>query len=486
MSRLLWGAVALLAVILAVVLVPAGPGGPAPDQALAHIITPTGTPGPSLFHVEIDADAHNGDGPCDPVDQVAKVGGTHEVAVCITNAPQHVGAFRFSLVYDDILNEVPELPCADGVCLDDNPDANSGATLGTGLPTSPDLGGGWDCNLDGVGEPWGDIDPGIGAGHGVARIACRSDSGAWTSPVAVDPWPLAVITFNQLGYSVDTLTLRDVVVEDTLGAELGSCNPTGLVEVPCYGASQDKTPPESDFHVEIDADARNGNGPCDPMDPAARVSGAHEVAVCMENASAPVWGFQFGVLYDPRVDQCVDESCGEADCPDDNPDANAGTTLGSGVPTNPDLGLAWDCTTLGTDEPVCDKPDSDPNTNKAWIICFSTGWPLTSPLNAPHWPLAVITFNSLADGVDALTLTDVVVWTNWMEMGSCNPVNEAGIPCFGATVVVQSPVGGIAEAPDVAAAGGSPSLLYAVLAGAAGVVALAAGGWYARRRRRAG
>jgi hypothetical protein len=49
-------------------------------------------------------------------------------------------------------------------------------------------------------------------------------------------------------------------------------------------------------------------------------------------------------------------------------------------------------------------------------------------------------------------------------------------------------VGGIAEAPDVAAAaGGSSSPPYAALAGAAaGVVALAAGGWYARRRWRAG
>jgi len=56
--------------------------------------------------------------------------------------------------------------------------------------------------------------------------------------------------------------------------------------------------------------------------------------------------------------------------------------------------------------------------------------------------------------------------------------DEADIPGY------WTPVGGIAEAPDVAAAAGSsPSRPYAALAGAAaGVVVLAAGGWYARRR----
>ncbi len=93
------------------------------------------------FHVEVDGDADNGTAPCNPVDVAPSVlPGTHKVAICAASAGETVGAFSVKLVYDDTLNQCPDVGCNDGPnppdppvvgnakCLDDNPDANAGAT----------------------------------------------------------------------------------------------------------------------------------------------------------------------------------------------------------------------------------------------------------------------------------------------------------------------------------------------------------------------
>jgi hypothetical protein len=246
MWRLLWGAVALLAVILAVVFVPAGPGGPVPEQALAHIITPTGTPGPPMFHAEIDADARNGNRPCDPLDATAEVGGRHEVAVCITNAPASVGSFSFRLVYDSTVQQ-----CVQGdfptpePAVDANPDANLGLTLGGGAPTNPDLGSGsdcgqrWDCSSSGTDPPQCDW---YYSTETDAYLSCRGNCGPYTSPVDAGPWPLAAVTFDAALPGVDTLTLADLRIGTYIlpsydFEEIGSCNPVDQVEVPCLSAT---------------------------------------------------------------------------------------------------------------------------------------------------------------------------------------------------------------------------------------------------------
>jgi hypothetical protein len=246
MSRLLWGTVALLGVTVAVVLVPAAPGGPVPEQALAHIITPTGTPGPPMFHVEIDGDARNGNRPCDPVDVAAAVGGTHEVAVCMTNAPEPVLEFAFDVVYDDTLNQCVDEECGwPSHCLDDNPDANVGETLGSGLPTNPDLGSGSDCG--GSGNDWHCAVAGVNlpicdnpyTTEADATLFCVGICGPYTSPVNADPWPLAVVTFDAASPGFDTLTLQDVAIWGESLNEIGSCNPVSEVEIPCFGATLD-------------------------------------------------------------------------------------------------------------------------------------------------------------------------------------------------------------------------------------------------------
>ena len=233
MLRLLWGAVALLAVILAVVLVPAGPGGQVPEEALAHIITPTGTPGAPMVHLEIDADATNGDGPCNPVDTTAAAQGTHKVAVCLTSSDQPPWAFDIDLLYDDTLNTCVDVPCdiAHGSeCFDNNPDANLGATTFT----TPDLGTGWDCSSDAANPPVCDNDEETGPGHGRASILCAS-VGQPTLPVGADvSSPIAVVTFDVLADGADTLSLENTVAYDWYGDLILRCYDPGD---PCFGAT---------------------------------------------------------------------------------------------------------------------------------------------------------------------------------------------------------------------------------------------------------
>jgi hypothetical protein len=216
---------------------------PTPADTPTPTITPTLEPSSGTFHLDIDADAANGNGPCDPVDAEAyQVSGTHYVAVCMESAPQPVGFFEFDLVYDDTLNQAPEIDCPSVPCLDDNPDANAGSTLGSGTPTSPDLGGGWDCSAGGVNQPRGDIDPIPGDGIGVAHLSCTSVVGPYTSPVNdADPWPLAVITFNVQALGTDTLTIANGLLAHTDATEMGSCNPAVDYPMDCIGASNYKT-----------------------------------------------------------------------------------------------------------------------------------------------------------------------------------------------------------------------------------------------------
>jgi len=238
MSRLLWGVVALLGVTVAVVLVPAAPRGPVPDQALAHIITPTGTPGAPMFHVEIDADARNGNRPCDPLDATAEVGGRHEVAVCITNAPEAVAPINFGLVYDSTVDDCVEEECNEphDKCLDANPDANLGLTLGSGPTTNPDIGDGWwDCASEAGNPPTCDRPM---TAEVDAYLLCYGLE-PYTSPINADPWPLAVVTLDAASPGFDTLTLQDVAIWGESGTEIGSCNPVSEVEIPCFGATLD-------------------------------------------------------------------------------------------------------------------------------------------------------------------------------------------------------------------------------------------------------
>ena len=77
-------------------------------------------------------------------------------------------------------------------------------------------------------------------------------------------------------------------------------------------------------------------------------------------------------------------------------------TLGSGVPTTPKLGGGWDCNIQGLNEPTCSKDGTQGRHLR-----------LLDPDRPPHlatsdvaFPLAVLTLDAIASGVDHLTLSD--------------------------------------------------------------------------------
>jgi hypothetical protein len=411
----------------------------------------------------IDADATNGNGPCDPVDQAADVtGGAHEVAVCLAHAAP-VAAFDFELVYDDTLNKAPEIDCVGPKCLDDNPDANAGATLGSGLPTTPNLGGGWDCSAGGAAPPMGDADPETGPGHGVARLICYTTDTP-TSPENSSYWPLAAVTFNVLASGTDTLTLRNVDISDMNGTALGRCNyGGGEPEIPCYGASNVKTfatptptgtptitptptptytptiTPTPGPALSIDMDM-SAPGIQDSLGLGG--SGNFQVGVVIQHPGRPVAGFQFDLVYDNALLHGI-EVADEGAALDDNPDANAGTTT---WPTSQgdDLGEGWDCSLTGEHYPVAGG-------GRASIVCMSASGPHTLGDDESEGILAVVTLQpaGLTENDTWLSLENVlIVDGSSEEIGSCNPVINSGMSCVGGSVKALDDGDGIPGSAD--------------------------------------
>jgi hypothetical protein len=173
------------------------------------------------------------------------------------------------------------------------------------------------------------------------------------------------------------------------------------------------------------------------------------VAVCLMNAPEPPAVVTYTLLYDdrvvlaPNVGDC-DGNYGETDSLfatpvpgslpsieeslDCNPDANAGrTTFGA-----TSLGEGWDCTS-GVAEPWGNKP---PPTGNAFNGgCISVGGPYTLAANAP---VAVVSFRAVDPGRTALTLFSAsVVGGSGETTGTCNPVTDVEMLCYGGLVTVS-------------------------------------------------
>jgi hypothetical protein len=217
----------------------------------------------------------------------------------------------------------------------------------------------------------------------------------------------------------------------------------------------------------------------------------YKVAVCLTS-----WGegespsaFEFDLVYDPALNTCENESCPTGTCFDDNPDANLGTTTFSTTTLGPDAN--WDCNLSDVHEPLCDKGGT---MGRAHLRCLCS--PLgcgTLPVGADvSAPLAVVNLKASAVGVDTMKLENAHVFAfEGMNILDCT-IGDAD-ECYDATLFVQAPVGGIAEAPlteaDVLAderASSVPNSLALAALAALGALLVAAGAWYARRRRRAG
>ncbi len=135
------------------------------------------------------------------------------------------------------------------------------------------------------------------------------------------------------------------------------------------------------------------------------VGDTYEVAICLDNANASPAAFNFDLLYDDTLNQCVTSANTNLDS---NPDANLGNTTFS----TPDLGdnSGWDCTGIGISPPACDKdPARGPGHGDAYLGCYSTSSATLAVGQDVARPLAVVTFQAIAGGgetpeVDTLKL----------------------------------------------------------------------------------
>jgi hypothetical protein len=215
-------------------------------------------------HLHIDADIHNGTGPCHPIDSQATVtvGQTHQVGVCIESyQPNSIGTFELHIRYTGnpdatpptTLNSAQTIACGsagatgataldDPACLDANPDANDGAG-------STKLGTGWDCTSFGLLYPQGD-DP-LTPGVADAVIVCHSNLASADQELTVDPGLLATITFtaNRAGDDVIDFGPINTLNANAVGtpransgfARCGTAVPAD--QVGCFGAVIHKRPP---------------------------------------------------------------------------------------------------------------------------------------------------------------------------------------------------------------------------------------------------
>ena len=186
----------------------------------------------------------------------------------------------------------------------------------------------------------------------------------------------------------------------------------------------------------------NGEGWCDPAhidnETTEYVGDSHQLAVCMGNLSQPVYGFILYLSYDVELDQCVEESCTDDYCLDDNPDANAGATKwGDG------LGDNWDCSGSAQrgPDPMCTYYTSGPP-ELPYIWCEGGDGATYTLGDDETWGvLAVIDFNVIGVGTDNVAFESLSVWGEEAFIGGCQAVEaetivtsgRVSMPCVGAT-----------------------------------------------------
>ena len=111
---------------------------------------------------------------------------------------------------------------------------------------------------------------------------------------------------------------------------------------------------------------------------------------------------------------------------DDNPDANAGTTTWL-----QSLGAQWDCSSFGSSFPQGDDPNT-PSQSDAIIQCVSTR---ALPELYSTGVLAMVTFQSIGFGREALTFGSDTSVSGEAEYHTCDGSSPFAIPCLGATIV---------------------------------------------------
>jgi len=199
------------------------------------------------------------------------------------------------------------------------------------------------------------------------------------------------------------------------------------------------------IHLEIDM-VKDGTVWCNPIDTSLihSVGPNYEVAICLSDAD-PVnnevpKAFQFTLEYNDTLNTCVvpPVSCDidpetegiQGPCRDSNPNANDGTPAIS----TPDLGSGWNCNASDVDPPQCDKdPATGAGHGVAYLSCFSTNAGTLPVGTTTSQPIAVVTFQSIAQGTDNLKLNLVAMYGAAGGFLFCDPPPAAPGPCYGAT-----------------------------------------------------
>jgi len=218
-----------------------------------------------------------------------------------------------------------------------------------------------------------------------------------------------------------------------------------LVGVRSFGGSPDVAAANG-AKIEIDM-VKDGNDWCNPVNNAATHTvgpATYEVAICLTNALAPPASFNIELKYNDLWNSCTDVANSGTGL-DDNPDANAGPTVGGTYWPSEALSLgtvadaAWDCSVGGTNYPVCDTNTAERGAGKgvAFLTCGAPSADLvdlTLPVGAGvSSPIAVVTLKAEGAGVDNLAFGIVKVADESVEtIVACN-VNDGWTACIGAT-----------------------------------------------------
>jgi hypothetical protein len=419
-------------------------------------------PTPTAPRIELDLVVNNGSGPCSVVDATATVnaGSQIQVAVCAANLPtdpdHRLAEFGYRITYDDSLIRAPEVPDS-GAAIDDNPDANAGAT--TFGATS--LGPNWQCQASGGQYPRGDLNPENGPGNGeVYSGACRSHLPPHTLGAE---GVLSVVTFDAFVPGTTVLDLNKVLLfgaETDVVLTIGQCEPEfggpplictdGTLTV--VGAPQPTftpipstspapvataTPSGVPQGIYLDFNIANGSGPCDVIDASSTVAVGSfvEVAVCQINfVSEPNAAFQYGLIYNDTI-IAAPEVADIGPGLDDNPDANAGTTTFG--PTN--LGPFWDCTGGVAAYPRGDSlAATGAGNGRAFSgACTSLAGPYTL---GPSGVLSIVTFVGVTLGTSTISITAGAITPNSLSATiSCDPVVDTPMACVGGAINVVAP-----------------------------------------------
>jgi hypothetical protein len=197
--------------------------------------------------------------------------------------------------------------------------------------------------------------------------------------------------------------------------------------VPRFSGRTEQVEATDGASLALDMDITNGSGPCNPID-SERGSSSDEpeykVAICLTGSAVPPAAFEFDLIYDDMLDQCVPVDCPDTDCLDGNPDANVGATVFS----SPDLGTDWDCSNMHLSPPVCDKdPGTGPDHGKAFITCMSVKTPTLPVGPGVSAPIAVVAFKNIAKGRDTFTLGTAALY----DYDVANIVKCPGAQCLG-------------------------------------------------------